>query len=353
MNTPHPELERLAALVDAEPETGAGVDTEAGNAANAAAPLDTSDLREHLAGCAQCAADLAALRALRATLRALPPVPMPDDVAQRLESALRAAAAEGAAAVSPAPDAPAPQPVAAAVSVLPARAASRRGARRGRSSGSPNFSVAAAVAVFMVLGLGVGLAVALSHGGEAKKSTGTSAASGVGSVVMASGTDYTQDTIRSRVADLVLARVPDAHTEYKGLAPLAAGGANAPTLAPAASSAAATSSAPATSSASDKSAATPSPTTASASSPTLSKREAFSGPLGDPARLQACVQALLDQPATPVLVDYAYYAGKPATIIVLKDPANPSTLDVYVEADTADCAKAGDVTFVAFLPNAS
>ena len=37
--------------------------------------------------------------------------------------------------------------------------------------------------------------------------------------------------------------------------------------------------------------------------------------------------------------------------IVPKEP--PSTLDVYVEADTADCAKAGDVTFVAFLRNVS
>jgi hypothetical protein len=85
----------------------------------------------------------------------------------------------------------------------------------------------------------------------------------------------------------------------------------------------------------------------------LPARSPFSGPLGDPAQLQACVQALLAQPATPLLVDYAYYAGKPATIIVLKDPDDPSTLDVYVEADTANCATDGDLTFVTFLRAAS
>jgi len=63
------------------------------------------------------------------------------------------------------------------------------------------------------------------------------------------------------------------------------------------------------------------------------------------------VQALLNQPGSALLVDYAYYAGKPATIIVLQDPAQPSTLDIYVESGTADCAN--DLTLVTYLHNVS
>lgn len=345
MNTPHPELEELAALVETDSSTAA----------------DTtdipSDVRSHVEACGQCAADLAALRDVRATLRSLPPVTMPDDVAQRLESAVRAAAASTE------------RPAAAAISVLPAGGSGRGGGRgdgrrdrsvrgggrRGSASGLPNLSVAAAVTVFVLIGVGVALGVGLSHGGGSNKGASTAAGASAGSVVVASGNDYTQADIRNQVAGLVLAQVPDAPAQYKGLAGLAAtsassGGGSAPAARPSAASA------PTAETAS----AAPMPTSTASSTAgalanglALAPRTPFSGPLGDTAQLQACVQALLDQAATPVLVDYAYYAGKPATIIVLKDPADPSTLDVYVEADTADCAKAGDVTFVAFLRNAS
>ncbi|HET9187081.1 MAG TPA: hypothetical protein VFN80_03940 [Acidothermaceae bacterium] len=344
MNTPHPELEELAGLID---DLG-------DNAGDGRADVRPSDVEAHVAGCARCTADLAALRGVRATLRSLPPVPMPDDVAQRIETALRGAAATAGDADSAAAE----TPPTAAISVLPAAGSSRRSARRGSSTGLPNFSVAAAVTVLLVIALGVGLGVALKNGGDSNKGSSTSAAaSDAGSIVTASGTDYTQSDIQTQVAGLLLARVPDAHAAYKGLAPLAA----------AQSSAAAEPSAPAAAGSAGAGAAggasTPKPTASStvesapsagsAPRPVLQSRTPYSGPLGAPAQLQACVQALLDQPATPVLVDYAYYAGKPATIIVLKDPADPSTLDVYVEADTADCAKAGDVTFVAFIRNAS
>ena len=331
MNTPHPELEELAALVDTLGDN----------------PGDSlGGIESHVASCAQCSADLAALRDMRVTLRSLPPVPMPDDVAQRLEAALREVAVAGT-------DAPTESSAVAAISVLPAGGADRRSARRGGSKGLPNLSVAAAVTVFLVIALGVGLGIGLSRGGESTKSSTAgsagSAASGAGSIVTASGTDYTEAAIRNQVAGLLLARVPDAHAEYKGLGALAA----------TASSVAAAPSAPAASAA-GTAATTPKPMSAatvesapSANQPALQPRSPYTGPLSDPAQLQACVQALLNQPATPVLVDYAYYAGKPATIIVLKDPSDPSTLDVYVEADTADCAKAGDVTFVAFLRDAS
>jgi len=49
-----------------------------------------------------------------------------------------------------------------------------------------------------------------------------------------------------------------------------------------------------------------------------------------------------------VLIDYATFNGVPSTIIVLPDPDVAGKLDVYVEADTANCAS--DVTFVTYLP---
>jgi hypothetical protein len=327
VNTPHPELEELAALVDSD---------------------EPGEVGAHVAGCAQCTADLTALRGIRATLRSLPPIQMPDDVAQRLEAAIH----DAAAATTTEPADPAEeQPGIGAVSVLPAGGSTRRSARRVSSRGLPNLSVAAAVTVVLVIALGVGLGVGLSHGGATKGSStsGVAAAPSAGSIVTASGTDYTEAAIRNQVAGLMLAHVPDAHAEYKGLSALAATASSAAAAAPAASVAGGAAATPTASS----SAAPSAPAAGGDQQPALQPRSPFSGPLGDPTQLQACVRALLDQPATPVLVDYAYYAGKPATIIVLKDPSDPTTLDVYVEADTADCAKAGDVTFVAFLRDAS
>jgi hypothetical protein len=338
VNTPHPELEELAALVEAD----ATSDTSGTGAA--AQP----ELAEHVASCPQCSSDLAALRDVRATLRSLPPVTMPDDVAQRLESALRDAAA-----------APVAEPVAepvAAVSVLPAGGSGRRGGGRGSRSGLPNFSAAAAVTVFVVIALGVGLGIGLRHSGESKGNSGTTTAAGAdspGSIVLASGTDYTQDAIRNQVAGLLLAKVPDAHAQFKGLSTFAAesdAGANAaPTPASSAAGRGSAQKEPPTATSAASATSTVKPTASSA--PALAPRTAFSGPLDDPARLQACVQALLNQPGSALLVDYAYYAGKPATIIVLQDPAQPSTLDIYVESGTADCAN--DLTLVTYLHNVS
>jgi len=327
VNTPHPELEALAELADpAEPTPGA------------------DELLAHVEACEQCKADVAALRGVRHSLRSLPSVPMPDDVAARLESAIRAAAEAD------------PEPV-GAVSVLPARE-QRTAARRERWF--PQFSAAAVVAVLVVVALGTGIGVMISQSGGETKGGATSSAAGSessGPVLITSGADYQQATIRNQIAALVLTRVPQAPQQFKGLHSLAdaaaagsaAAGGSAPTAAPssAAAPAASPSAAPASAGAgSFGGAATPSRSLAAA-------RTAISGPLADPAALQACILALVQKPETPVLVDYANYQGKPATIIVLADPSTPSTLDVYVEADTADCAKSGDVTFVTFLPAAS
>lgn len=317
MNTPHPELEALAELADpAEPTPGA------------------DELLAHVEACEQCKADVAALRGVRHSLRSLPSVPMPDDVAARLESAIRAAAEAD------------PEPV-GAVSVLPARE-QRTAARRERWF--PQFSAAAVVAVLVVVALGTGIGVMISQSGGETKGRATSSAAGSessGPVLITSGADYQQATIRNQIAALVLTRVPQAPQQFKGLRSLADATAAGSAAAGGSAPAAAPSAAPASAGAgSFGGAATPSRSLAAA-------RTAISGPLADPAALQACILALVQKPETPVLVDYANYQGKPATIIVLADPSTPSTLDVYVEADTADCAKSGDVTFVTFLPAAS
>jgi len=317
VNTPHPELEALAELADpAEPTPGA------------------DELLAHVEACEQCKADVAALRGVRHSLRSLPPVPMPDDVAARLESAMRAAAEAD------------PEPV-GAVSVLPARE-QRTAARRERWF--PQFSAAAVVAVLVVVALGTGIGVMISQSGGETKGGATSSAAGSessGPVLITSGADYQQATIRNQIAALVLTRVPQAPQQFKGLHSLADAAAAGSAAAGGSAPAAAPSAAPASAGAgSFGGVATPSRSLAAA-------RTAISGPLADPAALQACILALVQKPETPVLVDYANYQGKPATIIVLADPSTPSTLDVYVEADTADCAKSGDVTFVTFLPAAS
>jgi len=317
VNTPHPELEALAELADpAEPTPGA------------------DELLAHVEACEQCKADVAALRGVRHSLRSLPSVPMPDDVAARLESAIRAAAEAD------------PEPV-GAVSVLPARE-QRTAARRERWF--PQFSAAAVVAVLVVVALGTGIGVMISQSGGETKGRATSSAAGSessGPVLITSGADYQQATIRNQIATLVLTRVPQAPQQFKGLRSLADATAAGSAAAGGSAPAAAPSAAPASAGAgSFGGAATPSRSLAAA-------RTAISGPLADPAALQACILALVQKPETPVLVDYANYQGKPATIIVLADPSTPSTLDVYVEADTADCAKSGDVTFVTFLPAAS
>jgi len=317
VNTPHPELEALADLADpAEPTPGA------------------DELLAHVEACEQCKADVAALRGVRHSLRSLPSVPMPDDVAARLESAIRAAAEAD------------PEPV-GAVSVLPARE-QRTAARRERWF--PQFSAAAVVAVLVVVALGTGIGVMISQSGGETKGGATSSAAGSessGPVLITSGADYQQATIRNQIAALVLTRVPQAPQQFKGLHSLADAAAAGSAAAGGSAPAAAPSAAPASAGAgSFGGAATPSRSLAAA-------RTAISGPLADPAALQACILALVQKPETPVLVDYANYQGKPATIIVLADPSTPSTLDVYVEADTADCAKSGDVTFVTFLPAAS
>lgn len=337
MNSEHPDLETLADIADAD-------DFAAASAA-ASAP---GAVLEHVAGCAVCTADLDALRGVRETLRSLPPVPMPPEVADRLEAALLAARVpEGN------------------ITPFSPRAASGR-APTARWRTLP-LSAAAAIVVFAALI--VGGVVGIGHLGNSSKSTRSTAAPAVAAAGLAdlttitSGTNYTADQLRAQVAAIVSSRVPGAAERYPGLndpdlaVPAAAATSAAAPSAPAAASAPA----PAASAAP---AASPSvaaaPQFAAASSAAAAGGTAHSdvlapnhittptGPLADPAALASCIKTLAGKAEQPVLVDYATFDGVPSTIIVFADPDIANKLDIYVEANTANCAT--QVTYAAFLP---
>ena len=335
MSTPHPEFETLAELAD-----------QAGDAPEPATDDQqaavTADVLAHVAGCATCQADLDALRGVRETLRSLPPVPMPADVAERLDAALLAARVEDS-------------PVAASrpADVVPIKTRPARPTQRNP------FPYSTAAAVVAVLALGGGLVFAITKGGgDSKKSAATSAASSTsGPRLIASGTDYTSESLRQQVATLVNGTVPDAAAAYPGVTNsnvLSLG--NAAAAAPSAAASAAATSAAAAGSVPFASGAPAADASSSAGSGAVAAppvpahtRTTPTGPLADPAALRLCITTLLGKYEQPVLVDYANYNGVPSTILVLPDPDVGNKLDIYVEADTANCAKE-ELTAVAFLP---
>lgn len=335
MNTPHPEPETLAELAD----TSQPVDFPAD------VPADVSD---HVAGCDQCAREIAALRRVRETLRSLPSVTMPADVAARIESAL---GAEADRAEKP------------AIAVAGLRSGSRSG-NPDRLAGRrfAHFPAAAAITVLAVVIIGTGIAAIATGRGSSKKSSGETAASLAvdKAVVLTSGDDYSKDTIRNQVAALVLGHVPGAQ-QYKALAPLAGDLPATGSAAGSAATAAGRSATPQAHAAASDAGGASAPAAAPMISDALTNGGQYGlaastaptapgGPLATEAALRACVVALVGQPVTPLLVDYANYEGRPATIIVLPDPTIPDTLDLYVEYYTADCVKDGDVSFFATLP---
>jgi len=264
---------------------------------------------------------------------------MPADVAARLEAALAAAAGEVAQAAQAAPA------VGATGDVVPLARPAREKLRR--TLRTREFPLGAAAAVIIVLAIGA-VAIGLSNKGESKRSTASTpaaasssaAASTASTTVIESGTNYTAADIRSQVIGVVNGAAPDAANQYKALQAPAAGGSSA-APAPAAAAAASSAAAPE---------ASPLAPAAEGAAPAfaLPARTAPSGPLADPAALSRCIQTLVQKVEQPVLVDYATFNGVPSTIIVLPDPDVPGKLDVYVEADTADCAN--NVTFLTFLP---
>jgi hypothetical protein len=324
VTTPHPEPDALAELADL-------ADGDQPTA-------DQTESLAHVTDCPTCTDELAALRDVRETLGSLPPIPMPADVADRIEAALRAAQV----------------PVG---NVVPF--AAPKSPQRARRTQLP---YGAAAAVVIVLALVGGIAVVASGHNESKKSASAASASSAAApaaalaegTIIESGTNYTSTDIRAQVVAVVNGAIPGAAGQYPALQPglAAAPASSAPaaattSAAPSAAAAApaATFAAPAAAGSSSAAAgpAVPGPTNAAAGhgSPT--------GPLADPAALAACVQTLVGKAESPVLVDYATFNGVPSTILVLPDPDEPGKLDIFVEANTSDCANQ-EFTFAAFLP---
>jgi hypothetical protein len=361
VNTPHPDLETLAELADRDVAPA----SETTSAASAEADPRTAELLAHVAGCAACTADLEALRRVRETLRALPPVPMPAEVAERIEAALLAARS-------------AAMPIAASGvsdTVVPLRQRSSAPHAGRATSRWRTLPYGAAASIVLVLAVVIAGAIALGHGNNSSKKSAAPAVAAAGtsaaSVTIASGTNYTADDLRSQVTSVVTSNIPGAASDFPGLTlGLSEGSApSAPAAAPAAAAssapAAATSAAPAVPAASAAAASSPAsaplfavPTPAAsaaaggtadraASSPLL-PITAPAGPLADPAALAQCVQVLAGKAEQPLLVDYATFNGAPSTIIVLPDPDVAHKLDVYVIADSTNCANQ-TFTFETFI----
>jgi hypothetical protein len=261
-----------------------------------------TSVAEHLDRCAECRARRDALDDVQLLLRDLgagADAPAPDDVVRRLDDALAAAAT--------------PLPTASAT-VTPLTALTTRVRQPWRTR------VLQAAAVFVLVaavgGLGYGGIRAVSGG----NSTGTTGAADSGGsaatekhsaahryVVTSSGRNYTEESLRSAVPGLLSGKY-DATAQGSG------------------------------------GVAVPSKTPTGAQVPAA-------GSVADPQRLRdgkalaACVANLADGPVTPLAVDIARFDGKPATIIVLPDPKDPSL--VYAYAVAPDCAEG---TFLAVAP---
>jgi hypothetical protein len=257
-------------------------------------------IAEHLEGCPQCRARRDAIDDVQLLLRdrgTAADAPAPDDVVRRLDDALAAAAT--------------PLPTASAT-VTPLTASTTRARQPWRTR------VLQAAAVFVLVaavgGLGYGGFMAMS-GGNSGGTTGAADSGGSGAtekrttahkyVVTSSGRNYTKESLRSAVPGLLSGRY-DATAQDSG------------------------------------GAAVPSKTPTGAHAPAAA---ADPQRLRDGKALAACVANLADGPVTPLAVDIARFDGKPATIIVLPDPKDPSI--VYAYAVAPSCAEG---TFLAVLP---
>ena len=250
--------------------------------------------RAHVEACEQCRGEVSRLRTTRALLSALPPEPMPVDVAARIDAAL--ASADGVESGT----------------IVPLSA-------RKRSWNTPAIAgtVAAAAVVFLVAAIVAGTLV---HGGKKNnQNTGsTAAAPSLGKSAPANtkewftGTNYTASTIATLVPKLVtqIPPTPSPSTFGGTNGGLAAGG--------------------------PAQATTPKSTAGAATTPSYTQEQLRTSP----AAILACGQILAGGvPTTPVAVDFARYDGKPAVVFVLPAVGHATTkLDVWVVRSTCSAS---------------
>lgn len=245
----------------------------------------------HLQDCADCSDRLSRLRTTRALLTTLPAEPMPASVREQVDVALARAADERTGTVVPL-------------------------ARRRPRWNSPAVAGSAAAAAVVLLA-GALIAGHVIHGGGSKADTSAASAGGTtrnaapnlstaGMKEWATGANYTAASIPSLIPKLVTGTPPS--PVFGAEKSTAGAGSGGGTLA--------------------VPAATPGATPARTGLTQEQLRES-------PQALLLCATALADGvPTTPVAVDFANYAGKPAVIFALPTPAHPALLDIWVVRST-------------------
>jgi hypothetical protein len=237
----------------------------------------TATANAHLQTCEQCRREAAALEDVARTLRGAGDTgPMPEEVANRLDAALRAAAS--------------PMPHAENVTPLPV-AATRRWWAEHRV-------LQAAAAVVLVVAGGAIAGPLLTSSGRgpftassadraapeagAKADGGSGREAAYGGAALATGTNYTEQTLSTAVSrllagDRVQSSPEDAASAKEAVPPGAA------------------------------------------------------GRLADPQALSECIAQLpRGSKATPLLVDVARFEGRDATVIVLPRHDEPDNVDIWV-----------------------
>jgi hypothetical protein len=284
---------------------------------------------EHLATCDECTARAATLLDTTAALRELGPVPMPGDVAARLERTLASAADE------PSGD-----------TVVPDLSQVRR-----RRPSPPPWIMATAAAVVLIAAGSTILATRSGH--HSSEDAGAAVAGPPPLVATASqpplvteetGRVYTPTSLAALAPSLVSSRsLAGAPTAAGGSA---ASGGNGTTTVPLAHSPRLP--LPTAASARKNTAAAPPPADATRSGPSyaqaLTSGTAVPAPLRRYAesqqKLLACAAFITDTPgAAPLAVDYARWTNPetharrtPALILVFADPQDSSEIKVYVVA---------------------
>ncbi len=243
---------------------------------------------------------------VRGLLASLPPVPVPADLAARLDAALLAeAAADAQAGTGPA----------AAATVVPLDA--RRAARGARSTRV--LQVAAAGIVLVAGGFAV---VKLTDNGSGQSTSAGVAAPAASAVEQAvvthSGHEYSDETLVADVRSLATAHAPAERTATSG----GSVSVGSPTATPSA-----TSQAEQPTATSD----TGGPGSAKASPVRTFLFGLASRPNSAVVACLAAVEEGLDQPVTPLAMDQGSYRGQAVLVVVLPGSQNPKTsYDVFV-----------------------
>lgn len=269
---------------------------------------DARTARAHLEECARCADVHTALVNVRTRLRALPPVTLPPEVADRIDAVL-----EAASATEP-PERSEPTAARAAPSSgtrnEPVRLDDHRRARNHRRM---RVLQAAATVVLVVGGGALGARTLDGLGGSGTDDAGIDAATGqvpaeqgtgespeaLRGRVTASDTDYTPEQLAGQVRGLLDRVVIAARTAPNGAS-----------------------------------------LQEDNSSDTAGE---ISSALPNPVAVRGCVNALTKGPAQrPLAVDIATFRGRPAAVVVLRTPGDRSSLDVFVVERR--CSAAADRT---------